>query len=111
MNKGVLLRLAIKVVLLLVAIFVFINVIKIIISQSLFFIRARFGDALYGGSLDWFFYPRLLFILLNILKNAIRIIFKDNFKIRYEYAARWLCGAYSRQVGYMGLLTWLKLQL
>lgn len=38
-------RLAIKVILLLAAIFIFINIVKIIISQSLFFIGARFGDA------------------------------------------------------------------
>ena len=43
-NKAELIRIAIKVILLLVAIFVFINIIKIIISQSLFFIADKYGD-------------------------------------------------------------------
>jgi len=43
-NKNELIRLAIKVTLILVAIFVFINIVKIFISQSLFFIADKYGD-------------------------------------------------------------------
>jgi hypothetical protein len=75
MNKGVLLRLAMKVTLLLGAIFVFINIIKVIISQSLFFIGAKFGNAVVWTIIGLAFLSRVVIYIIKYRKRRNQ----DNF--------------------------------
>ena len=70
-NKGELIRLAIKVILLLVAIFVFINIIKIIISQSLFFIADKYGD-----KVVWIIVG--LIVLYEVINYVVKFFKKRN---------------------------------
>ena len=75
MNKGVLLRLAIRFILLLGAIFVFINIIKVIISQSLFFIWAKFGDAVVWSIIGLVFLSQVVIYIVKYYKKRNQ----DNF--------------------------------
>jgi len=75
MNKPVLLRLAIRFILLLVATFVIINIFKIIISQSLFFIWAKFGDAVVWSIIGLVFFSQVVIYIVKYCKKRNQ----DNF--------------------------------
>jgi cellulose synthase/poly-beta-1,6-N-acetylglucosamine synthase-like glycosyltransferase len=74
-EKGVLFRLAIKVILLIVAIFIFINIVKIIISQSLFFVQSKFGDTIVWIIIGLFVLSQIVIFVVKFFKKRNQ----DNF--------------------------------
>ena len=68
-NKGPLLRFVTVFILLLVASFVIISIFKIIISQSLFFIRAKYGDTVVCVIVGLFVLSQVIIYIVKFLRK------------------------------------------
>jgi len=69
MSKKPLLNIAIGFILLFVFTFVIINIFKIIISQSLFFIRTKFGDVVLLSIIGLFFLSQIVIYIIKYFKK------------------------------------------